>query len=172
MTILNTFTQQSIIEPFNLHHEFYSTRIAHAAYLQKQGLSVTSALSRTLKYLEYYAKSLEELNIDNENDLKNITEQLFNTRKYSVVDTLVREQVEDLVEQENRVTRCQQSIIRIQTTINEVIEHLRALLISNTEQKTYPLSLVELKQKGLRYKLIIFSQLKLSFSNRIDHSIQ
>ncbi|CAF0920812.1 unnamed protein product [Adineta ricciae] len=149
LIILDTFTHQSTIEPFNLRHEFYSTRIEHVANFLKRGLFDPSALNRTLQYLEYYAKSLKEVKIDNENDLKNITEQLFNTRKYSVVDSLVREQVEDLAEQENRVTRCQQSIIRIQTMIDEVIEHLRTLLSSNTEPRTYPLSLVELKQKAI-----------------------
>ncbi|CAF0923023.1 unnamed protein product [Adineta ricciae] len=169
LIILNAFTHQSTIEPFNLHHEFYSTRIEHVANFQKPNLFVPSSLNRTLQYLEYYAKSLEEVKIDNENDLKNITEQLFNTRKYSIVDSLVREQVEDLVEQENRVTRRQQSIIQIQTMLDEVIEHLRALLNSNTEQRTYPLSLVDLKHKAI--ESIIQSNEYERLSNRVSSNL-
>ncbi|UJR31391.1 hypothetical protein I4U23_018885 [Adineta vaga] len=156
LSSLIAYIQQSIAEPFNLRHQFYSMKIRHivnelVATIQtqtlEQRLSIIRTLGNTLEYVEHYRERLKELKDDNERESKNIAEQLSNTREYSVVDSLVREEVEDLMKQQNTVIHIRQAISRMEVIASEAFEHIHSILISNQVQENYQPSLTELKQR-------------------------
>jgi len=115
----------------------------------EQHLSIMNSLNRTLNHLINYNQSLDKQKIDYENKLKSITEEISIAREYSMVDSLVREQVEDLTRQQKEFIRQQELIIKIQTILNETFNHLHSLLIPNPEQDKSQELFNQLKKRGL-----------------------
>jgi anion-transporting ArsA/GET3 family ATPase len=157
MSSLNAYIQQSELEPINIHHEFYAMKIQQIAndlvsifhtQTPEQRLSIMNSLSKTLDHLESYDQILDKQKNDNENKLKYIAEELSIAREYSMVDSLVREQVDDLTKQQNQFTRYQQSIIKMRMIINEALDHFHSLLIPNPERDISQQLLKQLKKRG------------------------
>src|SRR5579871_3854992 len=80
------------------------------------------SLSKTLDHLKSYRQILEKQKIEYENKLKHITEEISIAREYSMIDSLVREQIEDLKRQQNKFIHHQELIIKIQTILNQTLD--------------------------------------------------
>jgi hypothetical protein len=157
MSSLNAYIQQSELEPINIHHEFYAMKIQQIVndlvsifhtQTPEQRLSIMNSLSKTLDHLESYDQILDKQKNDNENKLKYIAEELSIAREYSMVDSLVREQVDDLTKQQNKFTCYQQSIIKMRMIINEALDHFHSLIIPNPERDKSQQRLKQLKKRG------------------------
>jgi anion-transporting ArsA/GET3 family ATPase len=114
----------------------------------EQHLSIMNSLSKTFDHLERYNQILDKKKNDNENKLKYIAEELSIAREYSMVDSLVREQVEDLIKQQNKFTRYQQSIINMEMIVNEVLDRFHSLFIPDPERDKSQQLLKQLKKRG------------------------
>ena len=66
-----------------------------------------------------------------------------------MVDSLVREQVEELISQQKKFTHQQKLIIKMQRVINETSNHLHSFLIPNSERDKTQELFKQLKQRGL-----------------------
>ena len=142
----------------NIHHEFYAMKIQqisnefisefHIQTFEEQ-LSLMNGLRQTLDHLRDYEQNLNQQNLDYENKLKTIAEEIAIVREYSMVDSLVREQVDDLVKREKQLVRQQERMIRMKTNINETFQHLQELLIQNSDQEKCQELFKHLKQRGL-----------------------
>jgi len=115
----------------------------------EQHLSIMNSLHKTLDHMKNYDQNLDKQKIDYEIKLKSIEEEISIVREYSMVDSLVREQVEDLTKQQKEYTHQQELIIKIQTIINETFNHLHSLLIPNPNRDKSQKLLKQLKQRGL-----------------------
>jgi hypothetical protein len=115
----------------------------------EQHLSIMNSLHKTLNHMKNYDQNLDKQKIDYEIKLKSIEEEISIVREYSMVDSLVREQVEDLTKQQKEFTRQQELIIKIQTILNETFNHLHSLLIPNPEQDKSQKLFNQLKKRGL-----------------------
>jgi hypothetical protein len=112
-------------------------------------LSIMNSLNRTLDHLKSYIQILDKQKIDNEEKLKSIAEQISITREYSMVDGLVREQIEDLTKQQNQFIRHQEMITKMQIILNETLNHLQSQLSPNPEQNKTLDRFKQLKQNGM-----------------------
>ncbi len=180
MSSLNAYIQQSNIEPINIHHEFYAIKIQQITdnlisifhtLAPEQYLSIMNSLNKTLDHLKNYDKNLDQQKIDYENKLKSIAENISIAREYSMIDSLVREQVEDLTRQQKEFIRQQELIIKMQTIINETFNQLHSLLIPNSERDKSQELFNQLKQRGLYTCLYSPSPYLLLFSHRYNYSI-
>jgi hypothetical protein len=115
----------------------------------EQYLSIMNSLSKTLEHLKSYDQSLEQQKMNYEEKLKTIAEEISIAKEYSMVDSLVREQVEELTRQQKELTRQQEVIIKMQTIVNESFNHLHSFLIPNPERDKSRESFNQLKQRGL-----------------------
>jgi hypothetical protein len=115
----------------------------------EQHLWIMNSLDTTLNHLKNYDENLDKQKLDYENKLKSIAEEISIAREYSMVDSLVREQVEDLTKQQKKLIYQQELIIKMQTIINETFHHLHSLLIPNPERDKSQKLFKQLKQKGL-----------------------
>jgi len=158
LSSLNAYIQQSRIEPINIHHEFYAMKIQQITnefvslfdtQTSEQHLLIMNSLYKTLDHMKNYDQNLDKQKIDYEIKLKSIEEEISIVREYSMVDSLVREQVEDLTKQQKEYTHQQELIIKIQTIINETFNHLHSLLIPNPNRDKSQKLLKQLKQRGL-----------------------
>jgi hypothetical protein len=112
-------------------------------------LSIMNSLNKTLDHLKSYIQILDQQKIENENNLKSIAEQISITREYSMVDGLVREQIEDLTKQQNQFIRHQEMITKMQIILNETLNHLQSQLSPNPEQNKTLDRFKQLKQNGM-----------------------
>jgi hypothetical protein len=112
-------------------------------------LSIMNSLNKTLDHLKSYIQILDQQKIENENNLKSIAEQISITREYSMVDGLVREQIEDLTKQQNQFIRHQEMITKMQIILNETFNHLQSQLSPNPEQNKTLDRFKQLKQNGM-----------------------
>ncbi|CAF0967334.1 unnamed protein product [Adineta steineri] len=154
LSSLNAYIQQSINEPMNIHHEFYAIKIQQItndlmSMFHIQPLPQMNLVSKTLDHLESYIENLDKLMNDNENKLKYVAEDLLATRKYSMIDSLVREEFEDLIMQQNKLIHCQQSIIKMRTIATEVFNHFQSLGISNSDKANSQQQFKEFKQRAM-----------------------
>ncbi|CAF1261150.1 unnamed protein product [Adineta steineri] len=154
LSSLNAYIQQSINEPMNIHHEFYAIKIQQItndlmSMFHIQSVSQMNLVSKTLDHLESYIENLDKLMNDNENKLKYVAEDLLATRKYSMIDSLVREEFEDLIMQQNKLIHYQQSIIKMRAIATEAFNHFQSLDISNPEKTNSQQQFKEFKQKAM-----------------------
>ncbi len=179
MSLLNAYIQQSKIEPINIRHEFYGMKIQQITndlvsifhtQTSEQYLSIMNSLSKTLEHLKSYDRSLEQQKMNYEEKLKMIAEEISIAKEYSMVDSLVREQVEELTRQQKELIRQQEGIIKMQTILNESFNHLHSFLIPNPERDKSRKSFNQLKQRGL-YTSLYCPSSYLLFSHGYDHSI-
>jgi hypothetical protein len=112
-------------------------------------LSIMNSLNKTLDHLKSYIQILDQQKIENENNLKSSAEQISITREYSMVDGLVREQIEDLTKQQNQFIRHQEMITKMQIILNETLNHLQSQLSPNPEQNKTLDRFKQLKQNGM-----------------------
>lgn len=163
LSLLNAYIQQSNIEPINIHQEFYGKKIQDIinnfisifhSQTSEQHLLIMNSLYQTLNHLKNYQQNLDEQKIDYEKKLKSIVEDIYLAREYSMVDSLVREQIENLTKQQKQSIYQQEVASKMQTIINETSNQLQSLFIPNSERDK---SLDLLKQRGLFKYLYIFS---------------
>lgn len=153
MSSLNAYIQQSKIEPINIHHEFYTMKIQQIindliSRIESQTSKQQFSIMNSLYHLKSYIEFLNKQKNDNENKLKNIQEEISIAREYSIVDSLVREQIEDLIKQQNQLTYHQDMIINMQMILNEAFDRLHSLLIHNPEQNKSIELFKQLKHRG------------------------
>ena len=157
LSTLNAYIQQSEVEPINIHHDYYAMKIRQVTHdlvsmlnttIPQSHLSITKSFGQTLDRLKIYDQILDKKKLDNENKLKHLEDEISVTREYSLLDSLVREQIENLTRQQNDFTRQQQLIIKTQMILNEAIEHLHQVLIPNLERDKNEKFLEQIKQKG------------------------
>jgi hypothetical protein len=144
LSLLNAYIQQSDVEPFNIHHEFYAMKIQQIAKdFPIQQSSPMNSLIKTIEHLRNYDQNLEKQKVIYESKLKSIAEEIAIAREYSMVDSLVREQVEDLIREQKKLIQQQEWIIKMKTILNETL----SLSISKSDRdESYEL----FKQRGLR----------------------
>ncbi|CAF5109372.1 unnamed protein product, partial [Rotaria magnacalcarata] len=129
LSSLNAYIQQSNIEPLNIHHEFYAMKIQQISNDLDSMLDI-----KTYHHLRIYQQFLDQQKIDNERKLKYIEDEIAIARQYSLFDSLAREQMDDLVRQQNKHTQNDESIVKLQQILNEVVNHLQSKVILNPEQ--------------------------------------
>ncbi len=179
MSLLNAYIQQSNIEPINIRHEFYAMKIQQItnnfismfhAQTPEQQLSLMNSLSKTIEHFKSYDQNLAKEKIVYENKLKSIAEEISVAREYSMVDSLVREQVEDLTRQQKKLIHQQEWINQMKTILNETVNQLQTLFIPNSERDNNQELFKQLKQRGL-YTSFRPPQSYLLFSHGNNHSI-
>jgi hypothetical protein len=176
---LNAYIQQSNIEPINIHHEFYAMKIQqiiknfisifHTRTFEQQ-LSLMDSLNKTMDHLKNYNEDLDRQKIVYENKLKSIEEEISIAREYSMVDSLVRERVEDLIRQQKKLIRQREWIIQMKTISNEIFNQLQTLFIHNSERDDSHELFKQFKQRGLS-TFFYPPQSYLLFSHGDSHSI-
>ncbi|CAF1625727.1 unnamed protein product [Rotaria magnacalcarata] len=144
LSSLNAYIQQSNIEPLNIHHEFYAMKIQQISNDLDSMLDI-----KTYHHLRIYQQFLDQQKIDNERKLKYIEDEIAIARQYSLFDSLAREQMDDLVRQQNKHTQNDESIVKLQQILNEVVNHLQSKVILNPEQdENYDL-IKQFKQRAI-----------------------
>ncbi|CAF4799517.1 unnamed protein product, partial [Rotaria socialis] len=131
---------------------------------------------KTYHHLEIYQQFLDQQKVDNERKLKYIEDEIATARQYSLFDSLAREQMEDLVRQQNRHIQNDELIVKLQKILNELVNHFQSIVILNPEQDNNYGLIKQFKQKGLQDipSPTISCQRALSivsFSHRRHHSI-
>ncbi|CAF1497745.1 unnamed protein product [Adineta steineri] len=154
LSSLNAYIQQSINESMNIHHEFYAIKIQQItndlmSMFHIQSLPQMNLVNKTLEHLESYIENLNKLMNDNEIKLKYVAEDLLATRKYSMIDSLVREEFEDLIMQQNKLIHYQQSIIKMRAIATEAFNHFQSLDISNSEKTNSQQKFKDFKQRAM-----------------------
>ena len=88
-----------------------------------------NALSRTVSHLNAYSQVLDEQNKSIETKMQHLQEELANAQEYSMVDSLVRELVEDLTSQQNAYRRQQTALAGMASIVHSVRDQLETWLI-------------------------------------------
>jgi predicted RNase H-like nuclease (RuvC/YqgF family) len=148
MSSLNAYIQQAELEPINIHHGFYAMKIQQITndlVSTQTPEQIMNSLSKTLDRLRIYNQILDKQISEYEKNLKHITEEISIAREYSMVDSLVREQIEDLTRQQNECKRHLEMIVNIKTIVNAALEHLQPCLIPDQRHEL----LKQLKLRGL-----------------------
>ena len=112
-------------------------------------MSIQNALNRTLEHVKSCNQYLEQQKLQYEEKLKSITEEIFEAKEYSMVDSLVREQMEDLIRKQKKLTREQELLTKMLKIVNETFNHLDPFRITNPEQEKTLKSFQQFKQRGL-----------------------
>ena len=137
---INVYVQQARVEPINIHHEYYATKIQQHAddwvslirnRSAEQRLPMMNALSRTVNHLKAYSQVLDEQSKSVETKLQRLGEQVTNAQGYSMVDSLVRELIEDLTRQQNAHRRQQTALGGMVSVVHSVRDQLEPWLIPN-----------------------------------------
>ena len=115
----------------------------------EQQLALMNPLSKTIDRLKSYAQALEKQRLTYEDKLKSIAEEISAAREYSMVDSLVRERVEDLTRQQKAVIRQREWISKRKTNLNETSKQLQTLLIPDAEREDSHELFKQLRQRGL-----------------------
>ncbi|CAF4553692.1 unnamed protein product [Rotaria socialis] len=144
LSSLNAYVQQSKIEPLNIHHEFYAMKIQQISNDLDSTLDI-----KTYHHLEIYQQFLDQQKVDNERKLKYIEDEIATARQYSLFDSLAREQMEDLVRQQNRHIQNDELIVKLQKIINELVHHFQSIVILNPEQDNNYDLIKQFKQKAI-----------------------
>ncbi|CAF5057525.1 unnamed protein product, partial [Rotaria socialis] len=84
---------------------------------------------------------------DNERKLKYIEDEIATARQYSLFDSLAREQMEDLVRQQNKHIQNDELIVKLQKILNELVHHFQSIVILNPEQDNNYDLIKQFKQK-------------------------
>ncbi|CAF3503908.1 unnamed protein product [Rotaria sordida] len=158
LSSLSAYIQQSEIEPLNIHHEFYAIKIQqitndlvsmfHNKTLESS-LSNMNSFSKTFDHLKTYEQILNKQKINNENQLKYIEDEISIARKYSLFDSLAREQMDNLIRQQNEFTYHKELIVKMQIILNEIINQFYSLFISNFEQDKNQELFKQIKQRAI-----------------------
>lgn len=157
MSALSAYIQQSTIEPLSIRHEFYMLKIQQltdvlisifATLTPEQRAMNLSSLDGAIQSLTTYTAQLDQLQKNISQQSKDIQEQIILVRDYSMVDSLVREQMEDLVKQQNALARDHQSVLQIRSQASEVLERLRSLLTPDEQRVHHQQKLKEIEQRG------------------------
>ncbi|CAF3003205.1 unnamed protein product, partial [Rotaria sp. Silwood2] len=178
LSSLRAYTQQSEIEPLNIHHEFYAMKIQQITNdlvsmfhnkTPESSLSNMSSFSKAFNHLKTYEQILNRQKINNENILKDIDDEISTAREYSLFDSLVREQMDNLIRQQNEFTHNKQLIIKIQTILHETTNQFHSVFISNFEQDINQELLQQMKQRAI--DVIIQSAQYERLSKRISPNL-
>lgn len=155
MSSLNAYIQQSDVEPLNIHHEFYMMKIQQISndLLSKlnENSSNTYSISKTYSLMKNYQRSLDQKRIQNQNKLKYIEDEISDAQSYSLYDNLVREELENFIQQRNELIRHEEFIIKLQTILNETLIQFPSNL---AQDDSYQL-MKELKQQGSHNNYLI-----------------
>ncbi|CAF3680452.1 unnamed protein product [Rotaria sp. Silwood1] len=130
------------IEPFNIHHEFYAMKIQQItndlvsmfhSKTSDSSLFNTNQFSKTFDHLKTYEQILNKQKINNDNKLKHVEDEISISRGYSLFDSLVREQMDNLIKQQNEFAHHKELIIKMQTILNETINQFHSLFMFDFE---------------------------------------
>ncbi|CAF4669063.1 unnamed protein product [Rotaria sp. Silwood1] len=158
LSSLNAYIQQSEIEPFNIHHEFYAMKIQQItndlvsmfhSKTSDSSLFNTNQFSKSFDHLKTYEQILNKQKINNENKLKHVEDEISIARGYSLFDSLVREQMDNLIKQQNEFAHHKELIIKMQAILNETINQFHSLFMFDFEHDKNQELLKQMKQRAI-----------------------
>jgi hypothetical protein len=149
------YIQQATIEPVHLHHDFYAMkmneitddiieRLNNPLNHQSSLATHMSILRRILDQLINYEQILIELSLDISTRMARLKTALTLAQEYSIADSLVREQINDLTWQHCQYRHEQERLIYLQDMRTKTYDRLRVQFVFDTDRQLF----IELKQQG------------------------